>query len=311
MIAVHMTNALAAMKVLHIPEKIIGGVIDIVQNHKNKPTQQATFQGQNQQQSQQGYGWNSGFQTQGQNQAQYQYGNYGYPQTGPYPQGNYVNSGQVTGPGYQSIGGSQAQTQSQYQNYPQNQSGGQYQGQNQQSSGQQSNQFQNQMQNGYQGQQTQIQVQNQINNQFPNQNPQTSMNFQGTQHVNNQLVAQNKPNASYGTNQQTPTFTNSQQSGNYIPQGQASSHYIVPNQPQGQISQTTSFDGQNHQLTQFQTGAGSYGGSQGFLTSTGHHSGTPGPTCVCQAFTKPQNDMLKDVPSQRNDNKTEKPVANE
>lgn len=306
-----MTNALGAMKVLHIPEKIIGGVIDMVQNHKNKPTQQATFQGQNQQQTQQGYSWNPGFQTQGQNQAQYQYGNYGYPQTGPYQQANYVNSGHTTGSGIQSIGGSQAQTQSQYQNYPQNQSGGQYQSQNQQSSGQQPNQYQNQMQNGFQGQQTQIQVQNQINSQFPNQNPQGNLNFQETQYVNNQPVAQNRPNGSYGSNQQSTTFTNNLQSGNYVPQGQATNHYVVSNQPQGQITQSPSFAGQNHQASQFQTGTGSYGGSQGFLTSTGHHSGTPGPTCVCQAFTKPHNDMLKDVPSQRNENEAEKPAANE
>lgn len=347
------SSALEARKVLNIPEKIIGGVIDIVQNHKNKPAQQTTAQSQAQQQVYQGYPqqyapWNTGYQT-GQTQAQYQgqYGNYVYPQTGnSYPQGSYVNT--QTYPSGQQYGG-------QYQTYPQNsQSGNQFQVQNQQNTGsfegQQASQFQSQVQTGVhgQGQQAQVQVQNQqLQNQnqqagqFVNQNQHT--NFQGSQQVVNQQNYQNQPSGSFVTqtqptgtyvghqqsnnfasNQQTQNFAGSQgshnfasnqQSSNFVGQTQPTHNYVLgQNKPHGQVPQPV-FVGQHQQTSQLQGQSGnqSFGpgpsGSNngGFQISTGHNSGAPGPTCVCQAWTKPQNGVLNDTPSQRSEEKAEKP----
>ncbi|KAJ8729744.1 hypothetical protein PYW08_001325 [Mythimna loreyi] len=310
------------MKVLHIPEKIIGGVIDIVQNHKNKPTQSTTTvqsqtQTQTQQQGYQGYPqqyapWNTGYQqTQGQAQYQGQYGNYGYPQLGnTYPQGGYVNT-----QGY--YGGSQSQAQGQYQNYPQ--SGNQFQVQNQQTTGsfegQQAGQFQSQVQTGVhgQGQNGQVQVQNQFQNQqsgqYVNQNQFTNVNIQGSQQVNQPSgsFVQPQPTGSYGGSQQSSNFVGSQQSGSFVGQTQPSHNYVGQTQPQGQVTRP-SYVGQNHQSSQFQEQTGN-GSNSGFQITTGHHSGAPGPSCVCQAWTKPQRGVLNDSGSQRSEEKVEKTEA--
>ncbi|KAH9636186.1 hypothetical protein HF086_007138 [Spodoptera exigua] len=303
-------NALEGRKMMHIPEKIIGGVIDIVQNHKNKPTQQTTtVQTQTQQQNfqqgnpQQYAPWNTGYQTQGQAQYQGQYVNYGYPQQGSYPQGGYLNN-QVYPTGQQ-FGGTQAQ--------------GQYQ-QTNTFDGQQANQFQNQGQV-----QAQNQYQNQQSGQFVNQNQFASGNYQGAQpqpvnqpanqQVNYQPTNQPsggfvQPTGSYGSHQST-NFGNQQTS--FVGQTQATNNY-VGNQP-GQVPQST-FVGQNFQSSQFQGQPGNQG-APGFagsnngsyqMTSGGHPSGTPGPTCVCQAWTKPQNGVLNDNAAQRSEENDEKTI---
>ncbi|XP_032529992.2 putative uncharacterized protein DDB_G0288537 [Danaus plexippus] len=156
-----------------IPEKIIGGVIDIVQSHKNKPvagTQQPypnyqypQYQQWNGQSNQQAQG--QGFQTQSQfpanNPGQYQnQGQYNYQssfnQGAGYPQGgNFNNQAYPSGSGQNfNQGSSQGQ--------------GQYQGVYQNSNQFQSNQMQNQQgyyngmgqsnQNQYQGNQFQAQA---------------------------------------------------------------------------------------------------------------------------------------------------------
>lgn len=208
---------------LHIPEKIIGGVIDIVQSHKNKPIPgaQPTYPPNpqyNYQQYPQYQQWNgqSNFQNQGlqpqqqfqgqyQNQGQYSYQNgYNqakYPQDGNY---NYVN------PAGSSQSFNQGNQQAQYQQ-------GQYQ--------------QGQYQGGYQN---------------PNQFTQPNNQFQNTQsgYYNGQ------------SNQLQGSTTSFQQSG----------------QTQGQAS-----------------GSGQFGQGQGFMVSGGQAGGNgQGPTCVCQAWTKPQ-----------------------
>ncbi|XP_022820926.1 PIN+ prion protein RNQ1-like [Spodoptera litura] len=299
-------NALEGRKMMHIPEKIIGGVIDIVQNHKNKPTQQTTtVQTQTQQQSfQQGYPqqyapWNTGYQNQGQSQYQGQYVNYGYPQQGSYPQGGYLNN-QVY-PSNQQFGASQVQ--------------GQYQQANT-FDGQQGNQFQTQGQ-------VQNQFQNQQAGQFGNQNQQiTSGNYQGAQPVNQPAGQQvnyqpvNQPSGgfvqstgSYGGHQSS-NFGSQQSS--FVGQTQPSNNYV--GSPQGQVPQST-FVGQNVQSSHFQGQAGN--GAPGFAgsnngsfqtTGGGHQVGTPGPTCVCQAWTKPQNGVLNDNGTQRSEEKDEKAV---
>ncbi|XP_026490532.1 uncharacterized protein LOC113396699 [Vanessa tameamea] len=221
---------------LHIPEKIIGGVIDIVQSHKNKPIAgtQPTYplnQQFNQQQYPQYQQWNGqstfqnqGFQTQQpfqgtqQGQGQYNYQN-GYNQAGTYPQdgGNYNNHAYpaVSGQGFN-------------------------QGQNQQG-------------------QYQVVYQN------PNQFGQPNNQFQNTQ----------------------------------------SGYYTGQNQYQGSSS---SFQGQSGQ-TQGPGASGSGQFNQGFLVSGGQSgSGNgQGPTCVCQAWTKPQpvHDVLADSPATEKSEKKE------
>ncbi|CAH0603545.1 unnamed protein product [Chrysodeixis includens] len=289
----NMTSALEARKVLNIPEKIIGGVIDIVQNHKNKPSQQTAFQIQGQQQNYQGYPqqyapWNNGYQLQG-SQYQGQYANYyGYPQSGQ-NYGGYVNSqgypnGQYVGP--------QSQGQNQYQNYP----GNQFQAQNQQNSV-----FEGQYQNQVQNQQSQVQGQNQYQNQqsgqFVSQNQQTNVHYQGAQQGGQQpnypsqpsggFVAPAQPTGSYGGQQTTQFVTQQTSTG-------------------GQVQQTSHFQGQSGNQS---VGPGPATGPQNgsFQISSGHQSGGPGPTCVCQAWTKPQPGAQSDAPSQRNEESEKKP----
>ena len=221
---------------LNIPEKIIGGVIEIVQSHKNKPVpgaqpvQPAPSYPPNPQYNYQQYPqyqqWNSqsSFQNQGfqgpqypvqyPSQGQYNYQN-NYNQAGNYPQGSYSNQVYPTGTG-QTFTQGQAQ-QGQYQ--------GTYQNQNQFN---QPNNFQNQQSNYY--------TQNQGSNQYQG----STSSFQG----------------------QT-----SQAQG--------------PGQGQGQAI------GGNGQFT------------QGFLVSGQGNAGGQGPTCVCQAWTKPQpnQEILADTPA--------------
>lgn len=239
----HATCHIDPRTALHIPEKIIGGVIDIVHNHKNKPLQTTTQQypanTQQNYQYPQYQQWNpqGNYQGQGQYQGQYQGQNQAYyPQAvGTYPQNNApATYPQPVYPVNQypaQNGGTQSQMQGQYQ-YPQN--AGQFQGQTQQGNG------------VYQGQ-TQQQGQVQTGqNQYPAQSQ-----FQGQ-------------------NQGTGQYT-----------GQTS-------QFQGQNQATGQYGGQEMTSGQFQGTGGTQTGSQtsGFQVSGGQN-GNQGPTCVCQAWTKP------------------------
>ncbi|CAH2105103.1 unnamed protein product [Euphydryas editha] len=219
---------------LHIPEKIIGGVIDIVQSHKNKPIQggQPTYPPNpqyNYQQYPQYQQWNgqSNFQNQG-------------FQPQPQFQGQYQNQGQYS---YQN-GYNQG-------NFPQD--GGNYNHVNPAGSSQSFNQGQNQ-QGQYQHGQYQAVYQN------PNQ---------FTQPNNNQF--QNTQSGYY--NGQTQTNQHQGTSGSFQ----------QPGHTQGQTS-----------------GSGQFSQGQGFMVTGGQSGGNgQGPTCVCQAWTKPQphgQEVFADTP---------------
>ncbi|XP_028162575.1 glutenin, high molecular weight subunit PW212-like [Ostrinia furnacalis] len=273
------SNTKEARKVgLLIPEKIIGGVIDIVHSHKHKPSTTGQTQQQVQQQTQvvtqQNYQPQPGYQpqypnyqyppapNQGAYQSQYQsqlqnsYNNGYQPQGGgnypaSYPPPSYPQNPAPVYQGQQpSYGNTQSQSQGQYQgNYLQNQ--GQYQNQNQQSTGQYQNQNQNQQQ---------------ISGQY-NQNQQNSGQYQN---VNQQITGQYQNNNQNQQNNQFQGSSNQQSSGQFIGQG-----------------------------------SGGQGG--GFQISAGHQSGGPGPTCVCQAWTKPES--VNEVPSPKGQEKSENSTA--
>ncbi|CAK1549564.1 unnamed protein product [Leptosia nina] len=215
--------------VLLKPEKFINGVIDIVQSHKNKPTQNTQYPNYQQYPQQ----WNA--------QSNYQNGNFqnGFNSQTQY-QGQFNSQNQYT---YQNGFN---------QNFPQN---GNYQGFNGQG----------------QGQQYQIVYQN-----TPNQN--------GNQGSGQYFTTQPSQGVNQGTGQYQTSAGQYQGSGNY--QG---------NQYQGS-GQYQGGSGQYQSTGQFQ-GSGSDGqiNGQGFMVSNGQAG--PGPTCVCQAWTKPQADALSDTPT--------------
>ncbi|CAH0726369.1 unnamed protein product, partial [Brenthis ino] len=228
---------------LNIPEKIIGGVIEIVQSHKNKPVQGV--------QPMPSYPPN----------AQYNYQQ--YPQYQQWnSQSNYQNQGYQTPTQYPVQYPSPAQGQYSYQN-SYNQAGNFPQGGN----------FNNQAYPAGSGQTF-------TQGQAP-QGP-----YQGVYQNSNQFS-------------QPGQFQN-QQSGFFTNQNQASNQY------QGSSS---GFQGQSGQ------GQGTLGNgqiSQGFLISGGQQGssggGGQGPTCVCQAWTKPQPgyEVLADTPvTEKNEKKEE------
>ncbi|KAL4705884.1 hypothetical protein ACJJTC_002765 [Scirpophaga incertulas] len=247
---------------LLIPEKIIGGVIDIVHNHKNKP-QQGSFQ-QTQVQSQQGYQPAPGYQPQ-------------YPSYPQYPpmqnQGNYQSQYQSQ---YQQQYGYQPQNGNYASNYPQggypvpaHNQGSSFQGQNQQSG--YGGQSQGQYQSGYpQNQGNQYQSQNQQPTSYPSGQYQPTGQYQGSQ------------------NQQTVNYQGSQ--------GQQVSNVQGPNQQASQ-NQASQFQLQGQGSSSMQSG--------GFQVSGGSQSGGPGPTCVCQAWTKPEPTGIQDPTAQKVQEKSE------
>lgn len=265
-----MTEAiLEPRKLLHIPEKIIDGMIDIVQSHKSKPSQVSQ---QSQVQTHHGYpqqytSWNTAYPGYNQNQFQNQgqYVNYGsYPTT----------PGQIY-PSQQGFTASQVQAQGQYQAFPQIQSGNQYQVQNQQSFighiQQTPLQAQFQGQSQQSGQVAVSQVPLQGHNQQPaqfgvNQGQIQGQNQQagqfGFNHGHQQNQGQIQNGQLTGLNSQTGSLVNGNQSGQY-------GHVF---------GQNTQFPGQEH---------GGNGQTGGYQVSNSQPAG-PGPTCVCQAWTKPQ-----------------------
>ncbi|XP_072937153.1 uncharacterized protein [Epargyreus clarus] len=256
-----------------LSEKIIGGVIDLVHSHKNKPTTTPapypqTYPNQGYPPYPQYQQWNGqSYQGQGYNyQNQGQYGNYqnGYQGT-TYPpnNGNYAPGQAYPAP---AGGFNNGQTQSQgqyqivYQNPPPN-TQTQY-GQNGQYHNTQSNQFHGQGTNSFQGQ-------NQPTGAFQGQT-QPSGTFQGQTQPSGTFQGQTYPTGSY------------------------------PNQ------QTSNFQGQNGS---YQNQGGNHGGgssnNQNYLTGGHQASGNgQGPTCVCQAWTKP-SETLNDPAAE----KTEKMIS--
>ncbi|XP_021205610.1 putative uncharacterized protein DDB_G0279653 [Bombyx mori] len=272
------TALLEPRKVLHIPEKIIGGVIDMVQSHKNKPTQAYQTQSQTQVQGNQQYtAWappaNQAYQSQSQSQfqGQNQYNNYAnYPAV---PTGTYPATVSPTIPNQGSYGGSQ--TQGQFQNFAQ-QSGNQFQAQNQNYHGQAQNQFQGQ-QNNFQNQnQVQLQGQNQYGVNQPN-------------YVQGQGQFQNQ--AQYVGNNQNQLQVQTGQYGHNTGQNYQTSQF------NGQSYQPGQFSGQNTQFIGSGSGLGSaqvpfqglsnvIGQNEGLQTPGSQQPVGSGPTCVCQAWTK-------------------------
>ncbi|CAG9784728.1 unnamed protein product [Diatraea saccharalis] len=272
---------------LLIPEKIIGGVIDIVHNHKNKPGSQGSYQQQSQ--SQQIYQPTPGYQPQYPSQPQY-----------PQNQGNY-----------------QSQYQNQYQNQYQQQNGNYASNyyypqvgyptpsQNPTPMYQNTIQRPNYVNQGQQGQYQTIYPQNQINQQHQSSGHYQSGQFQGGQY---QQTGQYQG----GQNQQTGQYQNSQNQ-------QTGQYHATQNQQTGQYNgdqnQQSNFQGQNQSgnqggmnqpNNQFQMqGQGSSSTqSGGFQVSGGSQSGGPGPTCVCQAWTKPDPPVMHD-PTQKSQEKSE------
>lgn len=184
----------------HIPEKIIGGVIDIVQNHKNKPAQGSNQIQGNFQQSQANFQQNqANFQ---QNQANYQQNQANYQQNQVNLQQNQGNFQQNQG-NFQQNQGNFQQNQGNFQqnqgNLVQNQ--GNYvqnQGNYQQSSGNYQQNF-NQNQ-GYQPQSYPQQWIPPANNNYPQQqvqgqgqfsySPNQSGHHTGNQQQTNQIQGQ-------------------------------------------------------------------------------------------------------------------------
>ncbi|CAG4991431.1 unnamed protein product [Colias eurytheme] len=226
-------------------EKIINGVIDIVQSHKNKP-QQNQYQNYPQYPQQ----WNS--------QANYQNGNF---QNGFNSQTQY--QGQFNGQG-----------QYNYQN-GYNQAGNFAQNNNYQGFSAPSQGFSTQGQN----QQYQIVYQN-----TPNQFGQATNVAQTVSGQNGQY---------YGT---TQAVSQQGSTGQYQGNGQ----YQGSGQYQGNNGHYQGSTGQYQGNGQYQGSSGHYQGNesgtingQGFLVPNNQGQG---PTCVCQAWTKPQSDVLSDAP---------------
>ncbi|XP_023942935.2 GATA zinc finger domain-containing protein 14-like [Bicyclus anynana] len=241
---------------LNIPEKIIGGVIDIVQSHKNKPVpgQQPSYPP-----------------------------NYQYPQYQQWNgQSNYQSQGYQPQPQFQN---QQFQNQGQYTNYPQ--------GNNNFPQGGNNNFPQGSNNNFPQG----------GNNNFPqngNNFPQNGNSFGSTSSSN------------FASNQGYPagsgqSFNQGQSQGQYqgsYPNGQSSNNQ--PNTQSGYYTQSQS----TNQYQGTNTGTGQYTGQPGYVgQSNGQSSqgfyvngvppagqGTQGPTCVCQAWTKPPQEVYADTP---------------
>ncbi|CAF4872096.1 unnamed protein product [Pieris macdunnoughi] len=220
-----------------LPEKFINGVIDIVQSHKNKPSQQTQPNPPYQQYPQQWNSQNANFQNGFNAQSQYQ------GQFNAQNQFNYQN-------GYNQ------------QNFPQN---GNFQG------------FAGNQGFTTQGQNQQYQV---VYQNVPNQLNHGSQYASGSGQYIGTSQAPSQPNGGHyqgGSGQYHGT------TGSY--QGSSGQHY-----------QGTSGTGQYQSTNgQFQgsgiDGSGQMNG-QGFMVSNGQSG--QGPTCVCQAWTKPQADVMND-----------------
>lgn len=258
---------------LNIPEKIIEGVIDKWQMHKNKPIQgqQPTYQYPQYQQ------WNglSNYQGQGfqpqptfqgqqfQNQGQYtnfQGGSNSYPPGGAtnfqqngnsFPQNGNSNNYPQGGPNYPPSGNSFPQSGT---NFPQ--TGNNY------GSTSGSNFASNQ---GYPA----------GSGQSFNQGA-TQGQYQGVYQTTNQM---GQPNNQYPNTQS-----------GYYTQGQTNNQYQGANTGTGQYPGQPGFVGQSN-------GSGSGQTSQGFYVNGVPQGGQgpQGPTCVCQAWTKPPAEQTQQV----------------
>ncbi|GBP32069.1 hypothetical protein EVAR_80835_1, partial [Eumeta japonica] len=317
---------------LHIPEKIIEGVIDIVQSHKNKPVQ-----GQVQLQAGYQHNQNAFQQSQGsfQGQGSFHHGSETLQQS----QGHFQNQG-----------GSQG-------NFQQNQNQGNFQGQG---SFQQSPGAIQQIQSGFHGQGSFQQGQNNLQQNQINY-PQNQGNFQQNQgsfqqnqgnfqisqsnYQNQQSYPQYQQQWTPPSNQYQPTHPPQYQQGQFQGQGQVDSGFSQINQISSQAGQSsTSQIGQMSQTPPsvsypqgtFVSNNGQYQG-QGQITPPNQGGGfhvqgqyqesrpqapistvsnykpgqqAPGPTCICQAWTKPQKLTEEATLSKENNVSGEKSVSN-
>ncbi|XP_059059004.1 uncharacterized protein LOC131852353 [Achroia grisella] len=225
---------------LLIPEKLIGGVIDIVQSHKQKPSttglpNQQTYPNQQIYAPQQGYQpqyanqWSQ--QSNYQNQFQNQYGNY-QPGNGNYQpgNGNYQPGNGI----YQSGNGNYQPGNGNYQ--PGN---GNYQSGN----------------GNYQPSPG-----NYVPNNYPVPIQESASRWAKSA---SRLAKSASRRAKSASRRAKPA---------------------VAGQNQNQSS--TQFQGQTQVINQETPGSGGIQ-SGGLQVSGGHQSGGPGPTCICQAWTKP------------------------